>query len=52
MNSFLSNHHRKLFYFFWLTLGIIQAAGTKLIDDEAYYWVYSRFPSPGFTTRP
>ena len=52
MNSFLLNHHRKLFYFFWLTLGIIQAACTKLIDDEAYYWVYSRFPSWGYFDHP
>ena len=52
MNSFLLNHHRKLFYIFWLLFGIIQAAFTKLIDDEAYYWVYSRFLSWGYFDHP
>ncbi len=52
MNSFLLNHHRKLFYAFWLFLGILQAASTKLIDDEAYYWVYSRFLSWGYFDHP
>jgi len=52
MNSFLLNHHRKLFYAFWLFLGILQSASTRLIDDEAYYWVYSRFLSWGYFDHP
>jgi len=52
MNSFLQRHHKKLFYTLWAFLGIVQAASTQLIDDEAYYWVYSRFPAWGYFDHP
>ncbi len=52
MNSFVSRHHRKLFYLFWLVIGIIQAARTNLIGDEAYYWLYSRHLSWGYFDHP
>ena len=52
MNSFVLRHHRKLFYIFWLLIGLIQAARTNLIGDEAYYWLYSRYLSWGYFDHP
>ncbi|HVZ57334.1 MAG TPA: glycosyltransferase family 39 protein [Chitinophagaceae bacterium] len=52
MNAFLSKHHRRLFYAAWLLLGLAQATCTQLIDDEAYYWVYSRFLDWGYFDHP
>lgn len=43
---------RLLFYSSWLILHIIQAFGTELFDDEAYYWVYSVFPAWGYFDHP
>lgn len=52
MKLFLQKHHRLLFYGTWLLLGLVQAASTELIADEAYYWVYSRFPAWGYFDHP
>lgn len=52
MNSFLQKHHRLLFYSTWLILALAQSASTELIADEAYYWVYSRFPDWGYFDHP
>jgi len=45
-------HHRLLFYSAWLLLAVVQSASTELIADEAYYWVYSRFPAWGYFDHP
>src|SRR5687767_13536600 len=52
MNSFLHRNHRILFYITWLILALAQSASTELIADEAYYWVYSRFPAWGYFDHP
>jgi hypothetical protein len=52
MNSFFQKHHRLLFYSSWLVLALAQSASTELIADEAYYWVYSRFPAWGYFDHP
>ena len=52
MNSFFQKHHRLLFYSTWLILALLQSASTELIADEAYYWVYSRFPAWGYFDHP
>ena len=52
MNSFVLRHHRKWFYVFWILIGIVQAARTNLIGDEAYYWLYSRYLSWGYFDHP
>ena len=52
MNLFFQKHHRLLFYTSWLLLALAQAASTELIADEAYYWVYSRFPAWGYFDHP
>ena len=44
MTLFFQKNHRLLFYSTWLILTLAQSASTELIADEAYYWVYSRFP--------
>lgn len=45
-------YHKHLFYGTWFLLNIIQSAATGLLDDEAYYWVYSRFPDWGYFDHP
>lgn len=43
---------KPLFYLGWLLLNLIQAFGSELLDDEAYYWVYSRFIDWGYYDHP
>ncbi|WP_207511231.1 ArnT family glycosyltransferase [Longitalea luteola] len=45
-------NHRLLFYIGWLVISIVQAINTELFDDEAYYWVYSRFIDWGYFDHP
>src|SRR5215213_8424337 len=45
-------YHKHLFYGTWLLLNLVQSAATGLLDDEAYYWVYSRFPAWGYFDHP
>lgn len=45
-------YHNHLFYGTWLLLNLVQSAATGLLDDEAYYWVYSRFPAWGYFDHP
>lgn len=52
MKAFFQKHHRVIFYGSLLVLGLIQAYYTELQDDEAYYWVYSRFPAWGYYDHP
>ena len=43
---------RWAFYALWFLVSLVQAAGTELFDDEAYYWVYSRFLDWGYFDHP
>lgn len=52
MNAFLRQHHKPIFYATWLAINLIQAGFTGLLDDEAYYWVYSRFLDWGYFDHP
>src|SRR6478735_5052161 len=52
LTIFLQRHHLKIFLSAWLILQLIQAHNTELLDDEAYYWVYSRFPAWGYFDHP
>lgn len=52
MRPFWQRHHRLLFYLSWIILGIIQSRCTELLDDEAYYWVYSKFLDWGYFDHP
>ncbi len=52
MKDFLQKNHRLLFYGTWLLLGLMQAGLTELQDDEAYYWVFSRYLDWGYFDHP
>lgn len=52
MKQLLAKHHRMLFYGLWLLLGLLQAGLTELQDDEAYYWVFSRYLDWGYFDHP
>lgn len=40
------------FYLFWFLTSLLQAWGTELFDDEAYYWVYANFLDWGYFDHP
>jgi hypothetical protein len=40
------------FYGAWLLINLVQSYGTELLHDEAYYWVYSRYPAWGYFDHP
>ncbi|MGN6419759.1 MAG: ArnT family glycosyltransferase, partial [Pseudobacter sp.] len=48
----MRKHHCLLFFLTWFIINFIQAGLTELIDDEAYYWVYSQFPAWGYFDHP
>lgn len=52
MKLFLQKNHRLVFYSIWLLLGLMQAGLTELQDDEAYYWVFSRYLDWGYFDHP
>lgn len=52
MKSFFRKNHRLAFFGLWLLLGLMQAGLTELQDDEAYYWVYSRYLDWGYFDHP
>jgi hypothetical protein len=52
MRKDLRKNQRLLFYAGWFLINIIQATTTELFDDEAYYWVYSRFLDWGYFDHP
>lgn len=52
MTKFLNKHHRPLFYTAWFLLGLLQSIFTELQDDEAYYWVFSRYLDWGYFDHP
>ena len=45
---------RKIIIFssFWFILSLIQSFFSEIIDDEAYYWVYSQFLDWGYFDHP
>ncbi|HEX5667839.1 MAG TPA: glycosyltransferase family 39 protein, partial [Chitinophagaceae bacterium] len=52
LKGFILKNIRPLFYFTWLMLNFALAQQTGLLDDEAYYWVYSRFLDWGYYDHP
>lgn len=52
MKTFLSRHHRLVFLTAWFLINCWQAFSTGLLDDEAYYWVYSQYPAWGYYDHP
>lgn len=49
---FTRDQYKYAFLLAWLLLGLIQAGFTDLMDDEAYYWVYSRHLDWGYFDHP
>ena len=52
MREFLKRHHRAIFYSLWFLAGLLHAGYSGLLDDEAYYRVYGRFPAWGYFDHP
>jgi 4-amino-4-deoxy-L-arabinose transferase-like glycosyltransferase len=52
MRFFTKDHYRNSFLLGWLVLALVQAGVTQLMDDEAYYWVYSRHLDWGYFDHP
>lgn len=50
--GFIKKNIIPLFFLAWLIINLWQAGVTELFDDEAYYWVYSRFLSWGYYDHP
>ncbi|MCU7550905.1 glycosyltransferase family 39 protein [Chitinophagaceae bacterium LB-8] len=48
----LPKHHRLLFYGLWILINWLQAGFTELQDDEAYYWMFSKFLDWGYFDHP
>ncbi len=48
----IASNHKILFFSAWLLLGFWQSINTELLDDEALYWVYSRYPDWGYFEHP
>jgi hypothetical protein len=52
LTNFLKKHHRTIFYTAWFLLNLFQSVFTELQDDEAYYWVFSRYLDWGYFDHP
>ncbi len=48
----IQKNYQPLFYTAWIFIGLLQAYSTELLDDEAYYWVFSRFLDWGYFDHP
>jgi len=52
MMASTSRSFHPLFYLLWIAVGLIQAGQTELLDDEAYYWVFSQHLDWGYFDHP
>lgn len=52
MKQFLKKYHLQFFLFVWTLINFLQSANTILLNDEAYYWVYSKFLAWGYFDHP
>ncbi|MBC7904704.1 MAG: glycosyltransferase family 39 protein, partial [Gemmatimonadaceae bacterium] len=50
--EFLRKNAVNLFFGIWLVINLMQASATELFDDEAYYWLYSKFLDWGYYDHP
>jgi len=50
--SFLRKNSLVIFFLCWFLVNLLQAGTTELFDDEAYYWVYSKFLAWGYFDHP
>lgn len=52
MKNTNKNYIRAGFYLLWLGISLAQALLTPLLDDEAYYWMFSTQPAWGYFEHP
>jgi hypothetical protein len=52
MDQLYKKNYRLLFYGSWLLFSLIQARFSELWDDEAYYWIYSKYLDWGYFDHP
>ena len=50
--GFIKKYHLYLFFTVCTLINFLQAANTVLLNDEAYYWVYSNFLDWGYFDHP
>jgi hypothetical protein len=50
--SWLQRNTKTLFYILWLAVSLMHAGFSGLLDDEAYYWMYARYPAWGYFDHP
>lgn len=50
--GYFKQRHRLFFFLAWFVINLVQAATTELLDDEAYYWIYSQYPAWGYFDHP
>jgi hypothetical protein len=50
--TFIKKYHFLIFFSAWTFLNFFQSANTVLLNDEAYYWVYSNFLDWGYFDHP
>lgn len=43
---------KPVFFLGWFLINLIQSFSTELLDDEAYYWIYSNFLDWGYYDHP
>lgn len=43
---------KSVFFLGWFLINLLQAFATELLDDEAYYWIYSKFLDWGYYDHP
>jgi hypothetical protein len=50
--GWLQRNGKPVFYALWLAVALIHASFSGLLDDEAYYWMYARYPDWGYFDHP
>ncbi len=50
IHFFTRNQYKNTVLAIWALLAVVQACFTELMDDEAYYWVYSNHLDWGIST--
>ena len=50
--GWLQRNGKPLFYALWLSVALMHAGFSGLLDDEAYYWMYARYPDWGYFDHP
>lgn len=48
----LQRYGKPMFYALWLAVALMHAGMSGLLDDEAYYWMYARYPAWGYFDHP